>query len=108
MTLTSTLVLTSFLFVAEAATGQTQQQAPFIVTPEEAREIETKNALPISKFYDTPDPLKGKPGRLLKSEEFVEYTFPIPGGLKALEMGIKTVRFLYVSESASGKIAPAS
>lgn len=108
MYVTTALVLTTALLAVEPAKEQATQQPPFFITPAEAREVETKNALPISKFYDTPERLEGEPGKLLRSEEFSEYTFPFPGGLKAEEMGVKTVRFLYLSQSASGKLVPAS
>ena len=50
--------------------------------------------LPLTKFYNTPDPLPaGKPGELIRAVEFGSYDLPI---------GITAYRFLYHSRSASG------
>jgi hypothetical protein len=49
---------------------------------------------PLTKFYDTPDPLPpGKPGELIRSTEFEEYHLP---------PGVSAIRLLYHSRSASG------
>jgi alpha-beta hydrolase superfamily lysophospholipase len=51
--------------------------------------------LPLTRFYDTPNPLPGKnPGDLIRSEEFDEYILP---------EGVRSVRILYHSRSASGQ-----
>src|SRR5262245_17382311 len=84
---------------------QAVQPPRFPYTPREAREIEKKNALEITKFYDTPRALPG-PGELIKSEEFSGYRFP--GDFKPADLGIKIVRFLYSSKAAGGKVVPAS
>jgi Secretory lipase len=56
--------------------------------------------LPITKFYDTPDPLPaGKPGELIRSEEFDGYELPF---------SVSAVRILYHSRSATGGDVAAS
>jgi len=56
--------------------------------------------LPITKFYDTPDPLPaGKPGELIRSEEFDGYELPF---------SVSAVRILYHSRSATGEDVAAS
>lgn len=50
--------------------------------------------LPLTKFYDAPQPLpRGKPGDLIRSEEFEDY---------ALAPGINALRILYHTMSANG------
>ncbi len=69
-------------------------------TPAPARRSEILRTLPITKFYDTPDPLPaGKPGELIRSQEFDEYEIPF---------SVTAVRILYHSRSASGKDVAAS
>jgi pimeloyl-ACP methyl ester carboxylesterase len=90
------------------------QPAPSPETPEEKKikekqDLEKKILLPITEFYDTPDPFpKGKPGELIRFEKCEEYRFPFTPDLKPSEIGIKAVRFLYHSQSASGQDVPAS
>jgi len=51
--------------------------------------------LPLTKFYDSPNPLPtGKPGELIRSEPFDEYDLPYE---------ISAVRILYHSRSPSGE-----
>lgn len=51
--------------------------------------------LPLSKFYDTPDPLPaGRPGDLIRSQDFDDYDLP---------MDVKVVRILYHSRSGNGQ-----
>src|SRR5258708_23572948 len=51
--------------------------------------------LPLTKFYDTPNPLPvGKPGDLIRSEPFGEYDLPYE---------ISAVRILYHSRSPNGE-----
>jgi hypothetical protein len=58
-----------------------------------AKRPEILRSLPLTKFYDTPDPLPpGKPGELIRSTEFEEYDLP---------PGVSAVRLLYHSRSAS-------
>lgn len=81
--------------VALAVTAYAQIQ-----TPAPARRSEIQRALPITKFYNTPDPLPaGKPGALIRSQEFDEYELPY---------SISAVRILYHSRSASGADVAAS
>ncbi len=104
-----------WLMTLSIGTGAAQNDAtkdpssikpPFYITPAEAREIEKNNALSITKFYDTPQPLKGEPGKLIRAQEFFGYN--LPGDWNPEDMGIKTVRFLYLSKSVEGKVVPAS
>lgn len=61
---------------------------------------EIRRTFPLTKFYDTPAPLApGKPGDLIRSEEFDEYDLPF---------GVLAVRILYHSRSASGQDIAAS
>lgn len=56
--------------------------------------------LPLTEFYDTPEPLPaGKPGGLIRSEPFYEYR---------LSYQVSAVRVLYHSRSPSGKDVAAS
>ena len=92
-----------------SAAQQLAAHPPFFATLKEALEIEKRIALPITKFYDTPNPLpQGKPGDLIRSEEFTGYSFPFNPDLKSKEIGMQTVRFLYHSRSVSGQDVPAS
>lgn len=69
-------------------------------TPVPLRRSEVQRTLPITKFYDTPDPLpEGKPGALIRSQEFDQYEIPY---------SITAIRILYHSHSASGKDVAAS
>jgi len=54
-----------------------------------------RRIFPLTKFYDTPRPLPaGKPGELIRKEEFEEYDLP---------PGVLAVRILYHSRSAAGE-----
>jgi Secretory lipase len=56
--------------------------------------------LPLTKFYDTPDPLpSGRPGELIRSEPFYEYLLPYT---------VSAVRILYHSRSPHEKDVAAS
>lgn len=51
--------------------------------------------LPLTKFYDTPQPLPpGQPGELIRSEDFEEYALP---------PGVNALRILYHTRSANGE-----
>jgi len=51
--------------------------------------------LPLTKFYNTPDPLPaGKPGDLIRSQEFDQYELPF---------SVSATRILYHSRSATGE-----
>ena len=53
------------------------------------------HSLPLTKFYDTPDPLPaGKPGDLIRSTEFDEYNLPPE---------VNALRILYHSRAADGE-----
>jgi hypothetical protein len=46
-------------------------------TPAPGKRSDILRTLPITKFYDTPDPLPtGKPGELIRSQEFEQYNSP--------------------------------
>lgn len=68
----------------------TQTQAP----PSSSRIYHPPRTLPLTKFYDTPEPLPaGKPGDLIRSEEFDDYQ---------LSYEVTAYRILYHSRSARG------
>ena len=69
-----------------------QSQAP---APSRRSDLLRASALPLTKFYDTPDPLPaGKPGELIRSQPFDEYELP---------HSVSAVRILYHSRSASAE-----
>jgi len=73
--------------------GTTSAQAP---TPAPGKQ----RTLPLTEFYDTPHPLSaGKPGELIRSEEFDPYELPL---------SVTAVRILYHSRSAAGEDVAAS
>jgi pimeloyl-ACP methyl ester carboxylesterase len=77
--------------VAEFAQGQTEPQA---------QRPELRRLLPLTSFYSTSSPLTpGRPGELIRSEEFDEYQLPD---------GVSAVRILYHSHSANGEDVAAS
>ncbi len=68
--------------------------------PGSAKRPDVLRSFPLTKFYDTPDPLPpGKPGELIRSTEFEEYDLP---------PGVSAIRILYHSRSASGDDIAAS
>jgi len=74
--------------------------AATVSAPAQARSPEKRRALPITRFYDTPHPLPaGKPGDLIRSEEFEQYELPL---------SVDAVRILYHSRSATGDEVAAS
>jgi hypothetical protein len=65
-----------------------------------AKRPDILRSFPLTKFYDTPDPLPpGEPGELIRSTEFEEYDLP---------PGVSAIRLLYHSRSASGDDVAAS
>jgi acetyl esterase/lipase len=87
------LWLTATLSPRERAMAQTRATAS-------AKRPESLRSFPLTKFYDTPDPLPpGKSGELIRSTEFEEYDLP---------PGVSAVRLLYYSRSASGDDVAAS
>jgi alpha-beta hydrolase superfamily lysophospholipase len=63
-------------------------------TPGAGKRSDVQRVLPITAFYDTPDPLPpGKAGELIRSEEVEQYEVPYP---------VSAVRILYHSRSAAG------
>src|SRR6202522_2221444 len=66
----------------------------------EALAMEAKDALPLTNFYNPPDPLGARtPGELIRSEPFQGYSFP---------PGAHAMRILYVSRSLDGAPVAAS
>jgi len=64
-------------------------------TPKLPDKPQIRRTFPLTKFYDTPKPLPpGKPGELIRKEEFEEYDLP---------PGVLAVRILYHSRSAVGE-----
>jgi hypothetical protein len=69
-------------------------QSPQAKNGEPEKISEARHSLPLDKFYDVPNPLPGgKPGDLIRSEEFDEYDLPPE---------VLAVRILYHSRSANG------
>ena len=78
------------LFAPVVASAQVPVPVPGIRS-----EMHRVRTLPLTKFYDTPDPLPaGKPGELIRSQPFDEYELPL---------SVSAVRILYHSRSASGE-----
>ena len=85
------LCLAGVVLVAERAMGQSQ---------ETATRRHLLRGFPLTKFYDTPDPLTpGRPGEVIRSVLFDEYDVP---------MEVSAVRILYHSRSARGADVAAS
>ena len=81
-----------FGLLTVAGTSQTQP-APAQTKPAVTRS-EFSRPLPLTKFYDTPDPLpRGKPGDLMRSAQFDEYDLPAE---------VNALRIVYHSETAVG------
>ena len=86
------LLVTALLFATSAAFASSQVLIP--------KTSQTPRRLPLSKFYDTPDPLpSGQPGELIRAEPFYEYLLPYT---------ISAVRILYHSRSSQEKDVAAS
>jgi pimeloyl-ACP methyl ester carboxylesterase len=78
-----------------AITGFAQGQ-----TEPQAERSEFRRLLPLTSFYSTSSPLSpGRPGELIRSEEFDDYQLP---------EGVSAVRILYHSRSANGEDVAAS
>jgi Secretory lipase len=76
------------LFGGATAFAHSQAPAP-------AKPSHVPRPLPLTKFYDTPNPLPaGKPGELIRSEPFEDYDLPY---------AISAVRILYHSRSPNGE-----
>ncbi len=87
------LCLTGISVAREGAMAQGQATAS-------AKRQDILRSFPLTKFYDTLDPLPpGKPGELIRSTEFDEYDLP---------PGVSAIRILYHSRSASGDDLAAS
>jgi Secretory lipase len=79
--------------LASKGMGQGQESAL-------ARRPNIVRNFPLTKFYDTPDPLPpGEPGELIRSTAFEEYDLPLD---------VSAVRFVYHSRSARGGDVAAS
>lgn len=94
--------LTSVLWFALAALvgAQLAMGSAGAQTQGPAIKPEIRRALPLTGFYDTPNPLPpGKPGDLIRSQPFEDYALP---------PGVSAVRILYHSRSATGEDVAAS
>jgi Secretory lipase len=81
------LLATALLFATSAPALPSQVLNP--------KTSQTPRRLPLSKFYETPDPFPaGQPGELMRSEPFYEYLLPYT---------ISAVRILYHSRSPRDK-----
>jgi hypothetical protein len=86
------LLAVALLFATSAASARSQVLNP--------KTSQAPRRLPLTKFYDTPDPLpSGQPGELIRSEPFYEYLLPYT---------ISAVRILYHSRSPHEKDVAAS
>jgi Secretory lipase len=86
------LLATTILCVTSAASVAGQVLNP--------KTSQTPRRLPLSKFYDTPDPLPfGQPGELIRPEPFYEYLLPYT---------VSAVRILYHSRASQEKDVAAS
>jgi hypothetical protein len=66
-----------------------------VQAPASVRRSEVRRDLPLTKFYNTPDPFPaGKPGALIRSQAIEQYDIPY---------SVSAVRILYHSRSASGE-----
>jgi pimeloyl-ACP methyl ester carboxylesterase len=89
------LAATCLIAVMQFETGRAAAQ-----TQPPAMKPAIHRTLPLTRFYDTPNPLPaGKPGELIRSEPFEEYALP---------PGVSAVRILYHSRSAAGEDVAAS
>jgi hypothetical protein len=71
-----------------------------VQAPASVRRSEVRRDLPLSKFYNTPDPFPAsKPGALIRSQTIEQYDIPY---------SVSAVRILYHSRSASGEDVAAS
>lgn len=81
------LFWTGLVFAASLLNAPTQTSPP--------KSLHPPRSLPLTKFYDAPEPLPaGKPGELIRSEEAEEYQ---------LSYEVSVVRILYHSRSAHGE-----
>ena len=86
------LLVTAFLFATSTSSASSQVLIP--------KTSQTPRRLPLSKFYETLDPLpSGQPGELIRSEPFYEYLLPYT---------VSAVRILYHSRSPQDKDVAAS
>jgi acetyl esterase/lipase len=87
------ILVAAVSFPRERAVAQSQATAS-------PKRPEILRSFPLTKFYDTPDPLPpGEPGELIRSTEFEQYDLP---------PGVSALRFLYHSRSANGDDVAAS
>jgi hypothetical protein len=83
------------LFAVLTALLPCTEHTGYAETLEQALRAQAADALPLTRFYDTPVPLPpGNPGDLINSEPFNGYQTP---------PGVTTVRILYHSRSATGQ-----
>jgi hypothetical protein len=86
------LLATALLLATSAASVSSQVLNP--------KTSQTPRRLPLTKFYDVPEPFpSGQPGELIRSEPFYDYLLPYT---------ISAVRFLYHSRSSPQKDVAAS
>src|ERR1700680_2586199 len=86
-------IAATILFATGPVFAQAQASAPAPV-----KRSQILRTLPLTKFYDTPHPLRaGKPGELIRSEPFDEYELPPE---------VLAVRILYYSRSTAGEDVP--
>lgn len=85
--------------VCVPAAPAAQSQEPHAAHQTAERLRHAPRTFPIKKFYDTAPLAAGKPGDLIRSQEFDQYDLP---------EGVLATRILYHSRSASGQDVPVS
>jgi pimeloyl-ACP methyl ester carboxylesterase len=95
----TTLAFTSFrigcslALLAAQTVALADEQAPKSLR--EAVALERRDALPLTSFYDPPEPLKeAEPGTLIRKMNFAGYSVPV---------GVTAVRILYHSRTVAGR-----
>jgi hypothetical protein len=89
-----TTVSLFFIVLLLTAAASAQSQAASTQAKTSVKRSDLFRPLPLTKFYDVPDPLPpGKPGDLIRSSQFDEYDLPAE---------VNALRFLYHSQTAAG------
>ena len=87
------LICLAAVVIAAASPAHTQ-------TSSRDKRADVQRDLPLTKFYDTPDPLPAaNPGTLIRSQAFGQYRIPF---------SVSAIRILYHSRSADGRDVAAS
>ena len=95
----SCVLVAALAWVCVAVTSVVQSQEPQPTHQTAGPLRHAPRTFPIKKFYDTANLAPGKPGDLIRSQEFDQYDLP---------EGVLATRILYHSRSASGQDVPVS